>query len=121
MTFLDTMLQMMVVGLSGRSLRLPTRVRSVCVDPTLHREKVLDYSEGKQAVDVHVDGCLDHMVAGGVQICGLHPTVAPRRQQQSPPTLEEFVFVPYVEDDCLMANQKLAEQLRFCKGLIHKL
>ncbi|XP_071781118.1 fatty acid synthase [Centroberyx gerrardi] len=121
-TFLDTMLQMIVVGLSGRSLRLPTRIRSVCVDPALHLEKVSEYAEGKQAVDVHVNRCLDNIAAGGVQICGLHATVAPRRQQQqSPPTLEEFVFVPYVETDCLTANEKLVEQLRLCKGLIHKL
>lgn len=49
-TFLDTMLQMMVVGLSGRSLRLPTRIRSVCIDPSLHLEKVCDDAEGKQGV-----------------------------------------------------------------------
>ncbi|XP_034083372.1 fatty acid synthase [Gymnodraco acuticeps] len=121
-TFLDTMLQMMVVGLSGRSLRLPTRIRSVCIDPSLHLEKVCDDAEGKQAADVHVNRCLDHIVAGGVQISGLHATVAPRRQQQqSPPTLEEFVFVPYVDTECLTSNGKLAEQLRLCKGLIQRL
>ncbi|XP_056152912.1 fatty acid synthase [Lampris incognitus] len=121
-TFLDTMLQMIVVGLSGRSLRLPTRIRSVCVDPALHLEKVSEYADGKQAVEVHVNRCLDSIVAGGVQICGLHATVAPRRQQQqSPPTLEEFVFVPYMETECLATNEKLAEHLRLCKDLIHKL
>lgn len=121
-TFLDTMLQMIVLGLPGRSLRLPTRIRSVCVDPAVHLQKVCEYTDGKQAVDVHVSRCLDNIVAGGVQISGLHATVAPRRQQQqSPPTLEEFVFVPYVETECLTANGKLAEQLRHCKGLIYRL
>uniref|UniRef100_A0A8D3B9P6 Fatty acid synthase n=1 Tax=Scophthalmus maximus TaxID=52904 RepID=A0A8D3B9P6_SCOMX len=110
-TFLDTMLQMIVVGLSGRSLRLPTRIRSVCVDPAVHLEKIYEYTDGNRVLDVHVDRCLDNIVAGGVQICGLHATVAPRRQhQQIPPTLEEFVFVPYVETECLTAN-----------GLIHRL
>lgn len=170
------MLQMVVVGMSGRSLRLPTRIRSVCVDPLMHLGKVSKYTDDKQgvfvfhlflfschsvfinivikylcwavleyrclllnliriifylyykyliphfcvfsiAVDVHVNRCLDNIVAGGVQICGLHATVAPRRQQQqSPPVLEEFVFVPYVETKCLTANGKLAEKLRLCKG-----
>uniref|UniRef100_A0A8C7CZE9 Fatty acid synthase n=1 Tax=Oncorhynchus kisutch TaxID=8019 RepID=A0A8C7CZE9_ONCKI len=110
-TFLDTMLQMIVVGLSGRSLRLPTRIRSL----TTQRGR-------KVSVDVHVSRCLDNIVAGGVQICGLHATVAPRRQQQqSPPILEEFVFVPYLETECLSANDKLGDQLKNCKGLIHKL
>ncbi|KAL6475465.1 hypothetical protein MHYP_G00165050 [Metynnis hypsauchen] len=121
-TFLDTMLQMIVVGLSGRSLRLPTRIRSVYVDPTLHEERVQDYPEDRKAVDVHVNRCLDNITAGGVQICGLHATVAPRRQQQqTPPTLEEFVFVPYVETECLRSSEKLGEQLRHCKGLVKSL
>ncbi|KAG7491726.1 hypothetical protein MATL_G00007310 [Megalops atlanticus] len=121
-TLLDTMLQMIVVGLAGRSLRLPTRIRSVCVDPALHEERVKDYAEGKRAVDVHVNRCLDSIVAGGVQICGLHATVAPRRQQQqSPPTLEEFVFVPFMDMECLRSSEKLGDQLRHCKGLIHRL
>ncbi|KAM9424875.1 fatty acid synthase isoform 2-T2 [Pholidichthys leucotaenia] len=121
-TFLDTMLQMMVLGLPGRALRLPTRIRSVSVDPALHMRNICQYSEEKQAVDVHISRCLDNIVAGGVQICGLHATVAPRRQQQHrPPTLEEFVFVPFVETGCLRDNEKLAEDLRLCKGLIHSL
>uniref|UniRef100_A0A673J4D6 Fatty acid synthase n=1 Tax=Sinocyclocheilus rhinocerous TaxID=307959 RepID=A0A673J4D6_9TELE len=118
-TFLDTMLQMIVVGLPGRSLRLPTRIRSVYVDPKLHEERVNEYAD---AVDIHVNHCLDNITAGGVQICGLHTTVAPRRQQQqTPPTLEEFVFVPYVDSDCLRTNEKLGDQLRHCKGLVQRL
>ncbi|XP_066560722.1 fatty acid synthase [Amia ocellicauda] len=121
-TFLDTMLQMIVVGLSGRSLRLPTRIRSVCVDPTLHEEHVRDYQQDKKAVDVTVNRYLDNIVAGGVQICGLHATVAPRRQQQqSPPTLEQFGFVPYIETECLRGSEKLNDQLRRCKGLVQRL
>lgn len=121
-TFLDTMLQMIVVGLPGRSLRLPTRIRSVCVDPILHEEKLKEYTDDQKAADVHVNRCLDNITAGGVQICGLHATVAPRRQQQqTPPTLEEFAFVPYVESDCLRSSEKLGEQLRHCKGLVQRL
>ncbi|CAF94659.1 unnamed protein product, partial [Tetraodon nigroviridis] len=121
-TFLDTMLQMLVVGLSGRSLRLPTRIRSVCVDPVVHLQKICKYTNDKEATDVYINRCLDSIVAGGVQISGLHATVAPRRQQlQSPPTLEEFAFVPNVDTQCLRNNGKLAEQLRVCRGLISRL
>lgn len=49
-TFLDTMLQMMVVGLPGRSLRLPTRIRSVCIDPAAHLDKVCKYTDEIQGV-----------------------------------------------------------------------
>ncbi|KAM4525063.1 fatty acid synthase isoform 2-T2 [Odontesthes bonariensis] len=121
-TFLDTMLQMIVVGLPGRSLRLPTRIRSVCIDPAVHLEKVCKYIDGKEAVNVSVSRSYDNIVAGGIQISGLHATVAPRRQQQqSPPTLEKFVFVPFVETECLSTNGELSEQLRLCKDLIRRL
>lgn len=41
---------MVVVGMSGRSLRLPTRIRSVCVDPLLHVENICKYAEDKQGL-----------------------------------------------------------------------
>lgn len=47
-TFLDTMLQMLVVGLPGRSLRLPTRIRSLCLDPALHLQKVCRSADGSE-------------------------------------------------------------------------
>ena len=52
MVLLDTMLQMVVAGLPGRSLRLPTRIRSVCVDPALHLQKVSPYGDDKQGAFV---------------------------------------------------------------------
>lgn len=68
-------------------------------------------------MDVYVNRCLDNITAGGVQICGLHATVAPRRQQQQrAATLEEFVFVPYCQTDCLDTDETLREQMKGCKG-----
>lgn len=39
-TFLDSMLQMSVLGARQRSLRLPTRIGAVRIDPAAHRRKV---------------------------------------------------------------------------------
>lgn len=44
------MLQMVVVGMSGRSLRLPTRIRSVSVDPLVHAGRVCKYADDKQGL-----------------------------------------------------------------------
>ncbi|KAM9537489.1 fatty acid synthase [Guaruba guarouba] len=118
-TFLDTLLHMMVLAESGRSLRLPTRIRSVCIDPMLHKEKVCQYQDNVEALDVVVDPCLGSLKAGGVQINGLHASVAPRRQQErTPPTLEKFCFVPYTESDCLSCSVHLRAYLEHCKDLI---
>ena len=70
---------------------------------------------------VVVDRVLDTCVAGGVEIQGLHATVAPRRQgQQTPPTLEQFHFVPYKEDKLFSQNVGLSQYLKVVRGYLHK-
>ncbi|NXD41691.1 FAS synthase, partial [Copsychus sechellarum] len=121
-TFLDALLHMVILPEAGRSLRLPTRIRSVCIDPVLHREQVCQYQDNIEVFEVVVDHCLNSLKAGGVQINGLHATVAPRRQQdQTPPTLEKFCFVPYTESSCLSSSAHLHAYLEHCKGLIRNL
>ncbi|NXO90855.1 FAS synthase, partial [Certhia brachydactyla] len=121
-TFLDTLLHMLILPETGRSLRLPTRIRSVSIDPVLHQEQVCPYQDNIKAIEVVVDHCLDSLKAGGVQLNGLHATVAPRRQQeQIPPTLEKFCFVPYTESGCLSSCVHLHAYLERCKGLIQNL
>ncbi|CAJ0958992.1 unnamed protein product [Ranitomeya imitator] len=121
-TFLDTMLQMLVLGISGRSLRLPTRIQSVSIDPATHEERVSLCSDDKKALRVSVHKCLEKITSGGVQISGLHATTAPRRQQQqTPPTLENFVFTPYIEENCLRDNNDLYSLLEQCTDKICEL
>uniref|UniRef100_A0A8C0C408 Fatty acid synthase n=1 Tax=Buteo japonicus TaxID=224669 RepID=A0A8C0C408_9AVES len=121
-TFLDTLLHVTILAESGRSLRLPTRIRSVYIDPVLHQKQVCQYQDNVEAVDVVVDHCLDSLKAGGVQINGLHASVAPRRQQERiPPTLEKFCFVPYTESNCLSSSVHLSAYLEHCKDLIQNL
>ncbi|XP_069807612.1 fatty acid synthase isoform X2 [Dendropsophus ebraccatus] len=121
-TFLDTMLQMLVLGISGRSLRLPTRIQSVSIDPATHEEHVCLSSDDKKVIPVGVNRCLEKITSGGVQISGLHATTAPRRQQQqTPPTLESFMFTPYYENDCLRGVSDLHSLLEQCTDKICEL
>ena len=59
------MLQLSVLRLPGRGLRLPTRVRSLRIDPSIHLETVKGGS-----CDVKVDPKMDMVVAGGVELRG---------------------------------------------------
>ncbi|NWU85061.1 FAS synthase, partial [Onychorhynchus coronatus] len=121
-TFLDTLLHVLVLAEPGRSLRLPTRIRSVCIDPVLHQEQVCQYQDNMEAFEVVVDRCLNSLKAGGVQINGLHASVAPRRQQErTPPTMEKFCFVPYTESNCLSSSAHLHAYMEHCKGLMQNL
>ncbi|XP_046335907.1 fatty acid synthase-like [Haliotis rufescens] len=124
-SFLDTMLQAQVMGRAS-GFRLPTRIKSVRIDPTIHAQFVIPAAEGKEAtIPVVMDHCLDVCVCGGVEIRGLHSTSAPRRSNQTP-TLELYSFIPYHEnlqhvdsnlkqysEDCLTyAQQSLAALLK---------
>ncbi|NXP54355.1 FAS synthase, partial [Heliornis fulica] len=121
-TFLDSLLHMIVLAETGRSLRLPTRIRSVIIDPVLHQEQMFQYQDNVEAFNVVMDHCVNSLKAGGVQISGLHASVAPRRQQErNPPTLEKFCFVPYTENNCLSSNVHLHDYLDHCRELIRSL
>ena len=72
------------------------------------------------AARVQVDHVLNECVSGGVQIVGLHATVAPRHQQQTAPVLEKFRFVPYNEDNVLSDEDELVKYLRLCKACIRR-
>lgn len=143
MTFLDTVLQMSILSMAQRPLRLPTRITSIHIDPATHRQKVYSLKGQAQGspesqapptcatgpaaahahrlfpavADVVVSSCLNHMVAGGALISGLHTSVAPRRQQeQLAPILEKFCFTPYVEGGLLAGNAALQDELQLCRG-----
>ncbi|XP_047400181.1 fatty acid synthase isoform X1 [Sciurus carolinensis] len=121
-TFLDTALQMSILSSGHRSLRLPTRITAMRIDPATHLQKVYALRGETQVADVVVSRPLNSMVAGGVHMMQLHTSVAPRRQQeQMVPTLERFCFTPHVQTGCLSQSPQLQEELQLCKGLTQAL
>ncbi|XP_006825595.1 fatty acid synthase-like [Saccoglossus kowalevskii] len=115
-SFTDTMLQMQMLRRPGRSLRLPTRIRSIRIDPVEHLKRVTCEQGGKTEVKFTVGTYTDRCIAGGIEICGLHATVAPVRQlQQTPTHFGRYIFVPYDErivgDDLKLVNyQQVCEK-----------
>uniref|UniRef100_A0A673VNW4 Fatty acid synthase n=1 Tax=Suricata suricatta TaxID=37032 RepID=A0A673VNW4_SURSU len=121
-TFLDAMLQMSILGKAQHTLRLPTRITSLHIDPATHRHRVYSLQDNVQAVDVVVSSCLQSTVAGGVLFSGIHTSAAPRRQQeQFAPVLEKFCFTPHTEQGLLAADASLQEELQLCRGLAQAL
>jgi len=42
---------------------------------------------------------MDVIKSGGIELCGLKTSLAPRRQQsQTAPKLEKYTFVPYMQN-----------------------
>ena len=54
-TFMDTMLQISILTQPGRSLRLPTRIQSVRIDPSIHKEKIISTKSGKSSEFIIMD------------------------------------------------------------------
>ncbi|XP_077868685.1 fatty acid synthase-like [Saccoglossus kowalevskii] len=114
-SFTDTMLQIQILRQPGRSLRLPTRIRRIRIDPVEHFKRV-NCVQGRQTeVKATVGKFTDRCIAGGIEIYGLHATVAPRRQQQqTPPTLEQSLFVPYYEKQIAKGDTELLKYHMVC-------
>ena len=47
-SFLDTMLQIQILSLPGTGLRLPTRIKSLRIDPSAHAERVTNIDSQRQ-------------------------------------------------------------------------
>ncbi|KAM6164687.1 fatty acid synthase [Rhynchocyon petersi] len=141
-TFMDAMLQMFILGFSQRSLRLPTRIGAIYIDPVTHLQSLQEGPGSLQRCpsptpvalgygltvlspavsDVVVNHYLGSTVAGGILVSRVHTSVAPRRQQEHlSPVLEQFCFTPHLETDCLADHTALRAELQLCAGLAQKL
>ncbi|CAN8007230.1 unnamed protein product, partial [Ixodes pacificus] len=98
-TFLDTMLQFSILSDPVRSLSLPVRIQSCKVNPAMHAKVTFPFNASRAGVDVVYENYLNVCRAGGVVIKGLKANVAPRRAMQQKPFLEEYQFVPYLDDE----------------------
>ncbi|XP_048759235.2 fatty acid synthase-like [Ostrea edulis] len=115
-SFLDTMLQMSILHLSGNGLCLPTRIKSVTINPLHHGKNAYTNEKDQPVLFVKVDEYTDRCWSGGVTIHGLHATTAPRRQQQhKPPMLEKFEFVPYITHNYINQTPDLKSYAALCR------
>nr|XP_006825449.1 PREDICTED: fatty acid synthase-like [Saccoglossus kowalevskii] len=112
-SFIDTMIQIKMLRLS---LRLPTRIRSIRIDPVEHLKRVICEQGGQTEVKVTVGTYTDRCIAGGIEIYGLHTTVAPRRQlQQTLSNCERYIFVPYDEKRIVSDDLQLVNYQQVCE------
>ncbi|XP_046659342.1 fatty acid synthase isoform X2 [Homalodisca vitripennis] len=106
-SYIDTMLQFSILGLNTRELYLPTRMQRVCIDPRKHKQLVAQLGE-EATVPVYMYRDIDVIKSGGVELRGMKASLAPRRQQtQAPPKLEQYTFVPYINDKVMPVQQAL--------------
>ncbi|XP_063827966.1 fatty acid synthase [Ostrinia nubilalis] len=106
-SFMDTMLQYLIISQKTRELYLPTRLQRVLIDPAAQAAA----AAGGDAVRVRCVHQLGLIAAGGVEIRNLKVSLAPRRTNaQNAPKLEKYVFRPY--DDAAVATDDATRSKR---------
>uniref|UniRef100_A0A913I721 Fatty acid synthase n=1 Tax=Strongyloides stercoralis TaxID=6248 RepID=A0A913I721_STRER len=90
-TFLDSLLQTSLLVEKADTLRLPTRLRYLRIDPVKHLNSVID-EEGLQLIELRNDISTNGCIAGGVECCELTSNTVSRRIQVSGQLYMEKIF-----------------------------
>ncbi|XP_070073185.1 fatty acid synthase-like isoform X3 [Drosophila takahashii] len=93
-TFMDAMLQIQILGTDSRTLLLPTKIRKLKINGLHHFDLMTKMNPDNRVFDVYVDHMYDRIVAGGIELIGLHASPVQRRRPPGIPVLEEYVFLP---------------------------
>uniref|UniRef100_A0A914S4R3 Fatty acid synthase n=1 Tax=Parascaris equorum TaxID=6256 RepID=A0A914S4R3_PAREQ len=100
-TFLDSLLQTALLAERAYSLRLPTRVRYIRIDPVKHLEHIQErvhFLDGIQVIELRNDIATNGCVAGGVECCDLTAhTVARRLQSAGQLYHEKLYFITHFD------------------------
>ncbi|XP_070169898.1 fatty acid synthase-like [Polyergus mexicanus] len=100
-TFIDNMLQLMILGLDSRSLFVPTRIRKVVIDPESHMKKIEKLPNEENQILVQNYKHLDALISGGIEVSGVVATAISRQQRAIHPILEEYKFVAHRDLDVM--------------------
>uniref|UniRef100_A0A915D6Q3 Fatty acid synthase n=1 Tax=Ditylenchus dipsaci TaxID=166011 RepID=A0A915D6Q3_9BILA len=118
-TFLDSLLQTALLAERADTLRLPTRVRYLRIDPLKHLESV-EERDGIQVVELRNDVATNGCVAGGVECCDLNAHTVQRRMQTSGQLfLEKLFFVKHFDDEALSEFPKDRQTLMEYRPLLY--
>ncbi|KYM98433.1 Fatty acid synthase [Cyphomyrmex costatus] len=120
-TFMDTMLQMVIIGYDTRDLCVPTSIQKLVINPILHASKLRGNIESAEVTTdmdkllrVRIYKEIDTIKAGGVEIRGLQATQINRRKLAQDAIIEENTFIAH----CDRAKISLNEAIRISAQLV---
>ncbi|XP_022831800.1 fatty acid synthase-like [Spodoptera litura] len=114
-TFMDCMMQMMIIGQDTRGLSVPTRIDKLSIDASMHCNAIskMNPDSKRKSFEVRVYPDVNVVRAGGIEIRGLHATPITKRQPLGIPVLQKYKFIPNFGkskmkiEDILRANVQL--------------
>ncbi|XP_070149856.1 fatty acid synthase [Polyergus mexicanus] len=94
-TYLDNMLQIMILGMDTRDLYIPTKIQKIVIDTKLHQREIRKLDLEDRQFPVHVYKEWETIISGGVEIRGVKARAILRKLPVNEPVLEEYKFVAY--------------------------
>ncbi|KAG5318196.1 FAS synthase, partial [Pseudoatta argentina] len=120
-SFMDNMLQMIIIGYDTRDLYVPSSIQKLVINPMLHASKLRESidiakvtTDTEKLLQAQVYKELDTIKAGGIEIQGLKGTQIFRRKLTQDAVIEEHTFVAH----CDRANISLNETIRLSAQLV---
>lgn len=94
--FMDCLLQINILGKDSRSLILPTRIQKMRINAKDHMQSTAKLNPEDPCFEVQVCPTLGILVAGGIEIFGMHTSPVARRKPPGIPVLESYQFMPHI-------------------------
>ncbi|KYN37410.1 Fatty acid synthase [Trachymyrmex septentrionalis] len=120
-TFMDMMLQMLLIRYDTRDLYVPTSIQKLVINPVLHASKLRESTDNtkvttdmEKLLQVRLYKEIDTIKAGGIEIQGPKSTQISRRQLAQDAVIEEHTFVAH----CDRTNISLNEAIRLSAQLV---
>ncbi|KRX40198.1 Fatty acid synthase [Trichinella murrelli] len=123
-TFLDSVLQTALLFEKADTLKLPTRLRYLRIDPQKHLKSVI-HNENLKLVTSRSDSATKGFSAGGVEVCELIAQTVPRRLNHGEKVhIERVHFTPNYSQNCFInfpdIREKLLKYKPVCLALFRK-
>ncbi|XP_053963784.1 fatty acid synthase [Anastrepha ludens] len=112
-TFMDAMLQIQILGTDSRTLLIPTKIRKLRIYGLHHFDLMTKMDPENRVFDVYVEPKHDRIVAGGIELIGLHASPVQRRKAPGIPVLEKYQFISQFPTPVL----NLKDAVRVCVQL----
>lgn len=93
--FMDCLLQINILGKDSRSLILPTRIQKMRINAKDHMQSTARLNPEDPCFTVQVCPTLGILVAGGIEIFGMHTSPVARRKPPGIPVLESYQFISH--------------------------
>lgn len=113
-SFMDCVLQTLIISKETRSLILPTRTQKIRIFPKKHLQQSRELQEKQQLFQLTYNKELEIVQAGGIEIVGLVTSSVSRRKAQGKLVLESYQFFQHISKLVLLQQ----EAYRICIQLL---